>query len=76
MTFQKKPFIAYFGGKPNEPIREDQPGLRTLIVSILLTGNFIFMMYRAALTSELSVWNLKMPFRDLQELSENPQIRY
>ena len=40
-----------------------------LLLGIL--GNFVFMAYRASLTTELSTRREKMPFRTLEELSES-----
>jgi len=68
-------FSSYFGGKPSNVIKNHQIGLRILVFSILLTGNVVFMAYRASVTSELSVWTLKMPFYDLQGLLNRPDFR-
>ncbi len=38
------------------------------MLSVLLTGNMVFMSYRAAITSELAVWSIKMPFDSLSGL--------
>ncbi len=38
--------------------------IRALLLSVFITGNVIFMGYRASLTSELSVRRLELPFSD------------
>ncbi len=43
---------------------------RILVFSVLLTGNLVFMSYRAAITSDLAVWSIKMPFDSLPGLLE------
>jgi len=68
-------FSSYFGGKPANPLRDDRLASRVLVVSVLLTGNVVFMAYRASVTSELAAWSLKMPFSDLQGLLSRPDIR-
>ncbi len=44
--------------------------VRLLLLSIFVTGNVIFMGYRASLTSKLAVRRLQLPFTDLRELLE------
>jgi len=68
-------FAAYFGGAPLEDVKKDRLALRIIVVSILFTGNIVFQMYRASITSELATWSIKLPFSDLQGVLENPQIR-
>ena len=58
-------FSSFFGGKPVREPRRTHWGARFLLLSILLTGNMVFMSYRAAITSELAVWSIKMPFDSL-----------
>ncbi len=43
---------------------------RFFVFSVLLTGNLVFMSYRAAITSDLAVWSIKMPFSSLSALLE------
>ncbi len=61
-------FSAYFGGRPAFPPPEHRWGSRLLVLSILLTGNMVFMSYRAAVTSNLATWTIKLPFNDLSGL--------
>ncbi len=42
--------------------------IRFLLLTMFLSGNVIFMGYRASLTSNLSVRSLKLPFSDLESL--------
>ncbi len=42
--------------------------IRALLLSVYITGNVIFMGYRASLTSGLSVRTLKLPFQDPEGL--------
>jgi len=68
-------FAAYFGGAPQDRVKKEKVALRIMVLSILFTGNIVFQMYRASITSELAVWSIKMPFSDLQGLLESPHIR-
>ncbi len=58
-------FSSYLGGRPSTPPPDTRWGSRFLMLSILLTGNVVFMSYRAAVTSDLAVWSIKLPFHDL-----------
>ena len=44
---------------------------RICVLLLGLVGNFVFMAYRASLTTELSTRRERMPFRDLHGLSES-----
>lgn len=63
-------FGSYFGRKPTNPVKKYE-GVKIMVFSILLTGNVVFMSYRASITSELSVWELRLPFRNLWELLQS-----
>ena len=58
-------FGSYFGRKPIDSISKNHPGIQMLVFSILLVGNVVFMSYRASITSELSVWDIRLPFTSL-----------
>ncbi|TRY78277.1 hypothetical protein TCAL_08764, partial [Tigriopus californicus] len=65
-------FGSYFGRKPQETNSiKKYAGVKIMVFSILLTGNVVFMSYRASITSELSVWELRLPFRNLWELLQS-----
>ena len=57
---------ANFGGKPGSIIKNN--AYQIVIFSCLLVGSIFWMAYRASLTSELAVVNLKLPFDDLESL--------
>ena len=57
---------ANFGGKPGSIINNN--AYQIVIFSCLLVGSIFWMAYRASLTSELAVVNLKLPFDDLESL--------
>lgn len=61
-------FCSYLGRKPPSVPFERRFPLRVLLFAIFLAGNVIFMSYRASLTSELSVRDSRMPFKDLEGL--------
>ena len=50
---------------------ESMPPVRALLLCMFLTGNVVFIGYRASLTSNLSVRSLALPFNDLQTLLES-----
>ena len=45
--------------------------IRLLLLGVFITGNVVFMGYRASLTSELSVHFARLPFRDLESLADS-----
>ena len=59
---------ANAGGKPNE--LQKNTIHQIVLFDCLLVGSVIWMAYRASFTSELSVTKLKLPFNDLESLSE------
>lgn len=64
-------FRTNFGGKMNVALPDGWSGDMAsgfLLLGILMTGNVVFISYRASLTSELSVTNSKLPFSTLDEL--------
>ena len=44
---------------------------RVLLLSVFLTGNVVFMGYRASLTSELSIREIQLPFTNLEGLLDS-----
>ncbi len=64
---------------PSEPDDDDNMSQRTpvrmLLLSIFIMGNIVFMAYRAALTSELSVRRIKLPFHNMEEILDT-DFRY
>ena len=69
---------SYFGRKPNleqgTPEESSRP-LRILLLVAFLSGNIVFMSYRASLTAELAVRRRTLPFDSLEELLDS-DIRY
>ncbi len=63
---------SYFGRKPVDTTAYDDyerdTKLRMLLVMMFLSGNIVFMSYRASLTAELSVKRHKLPFTSAKEL--------
>ena len=59
---------ANAGGKPNE--LQKNTIHQIVLFDCLLVGSVIWMAYRASFTSELSVKKFKLPFNDLESLSE------
>ena len=59
---------ANAGGKPSKSQKNTIH--RIVLFDCLLVGSVIWMAYRASFTSELSVTKLKLPFNDLESLSE------
>ena len=64
-------FSANFGGKPKKFYGKENWPSRILTFSCLSTGVFTFMAYRASITSELAVRQLKLPFDSLESLLES-----
>ena len=60
-------FKANFGGKPSS-VNSKTNAYRIVMFICLLSGSLFWIAYRASLTSELSVINLKQPFNDLEGL--------
>lgn len=65
-------FGAYFGGKPNlyGPAFNTLP-ISVVIFAMALVGTVVWISYRAALTSELSVDMVKPPFTTLEEFYDS-----
>ena len=61
-------FKANAGGKPSST--KKNTSYKIVLFDCLLVGSVVWMAYRASFTSELSVKKLKLPFNDLQSLSE------
>ena len=65
-------FISYFGMKPDmNGTMKQTSAVRIVIFVMALVGTLVFMSYRAALTSELSVELVKPPFTTLEEFCES-----
>ena len=69
-------FCSYFGMKPTgisegDTTHQHASPVRIVIFTMALVGTVVFMSYRAALTSELSVGLVKPPFSDLQEFLDS-----
>ena len=59
---------ANAGGKPSK--LQKNTIHQIVLFDCLLVGSVIWMAYRASFTSELSVTKLKLPFNDLESLSQ------
>jgi len=63
---------SYFGRKPikdyDHKDGKELRSLRALFLFVFLSGNLVFMCYRASLTAELSVKRNSHPFDTLDEL--------
>ena len=79
LTYSWLVFASFFGGKPSwskiPPKLDYWFPWRWILFGIFLTGNFIFMFYRASITSELAVWSIRMPFDTLQGLLDNGEYK-
>ncbi len=64
-------FVSNFGAAPPRKSHEATPHLGCFLFSIFVATNVVWMAYRASLTSELSVREIKMPFITLEELLES-----
>ncbi len=64
-------FVSNFGMK--SPLMELSSGTSTriLVLFVFMTGNVMFMAYRASLTSELSVRKYTSPFNNFEELLDS-----
>ncbi len=62
---------SYFGRKPVRQSTSKERAIRVLLVFAFLSGNIVFMSYRASLTAELSVRREAMPFSNVEELMES-----
>ena len=58
---------ANFGGTPSSSPTNTTH--KIVLFVLLLGGNVVWMAYTASLTSELSVVKLKLPFKDMESLS-------
>lgn len=64
-------FYSYFGCRSPWTIAaagNGEQGLRIFLFFTFLAGNVVFMSYRAALTSELSVRDIRMPFDSVKTM--------
>jgi hypothetical protein len=61
--------MANFGGKPVPSKFDTIQSYRFVIFTSLLAGTVVWISYRASLTSELSEAKKKLPFNDLESLS-------
>jgi hypothetical protein len=61
--------MANFGGKPVPSKFDTIQSYRFVIFTSLLAGTVVWISYRASLTSELSAAKKKLPFNDLESLS-------
>ena len=61
-------FLLYAGGVKTRFHQGNNGFLRVLLFSVFLSGNVVFMSYRASLTAELAVKEDKMPFTTLEGL--------
>ena len=59
------------GGAPGFIAFNGELTIRILLLGTFLTGNFLFMGYKASLTSELSVRERIIPFDSLKGFSES-----
>ena len=64
-------FSGHFGHKPPEMDGKKRHSIRMTWFTVALTGNVIFMTYRASLTSELSDRTLHEPFTTLEEFLDS-----
>ena len=62
---------SYFGGRMSAGSDDTLQSLRLLTLASLITGNVVFMTYRASLTSEMSVQRETMPFDSLKTFDES-----
>ena len=63
---------SYFGRPPPRVYANNKDSIRMVTFVILLIGIFVFMSYRASLTSELSTRRNKLPFTDMNGLLASP----
>jgi hypothetical protein len=61
--------MANFGGNPVPSKLDTIQSYRFVIFTSLLAGTVVWISYRASLTSELSEAKKKLPFNDLESLS-------
>ncbi len=68
-------FASYFGRIPKDQVNQEEHATRLLLLIAFLTGNIVFMSYRASLTAELSARRRSLPFETLEELIQS-DFRY
>jgi hypothetical protein len=61
--------MANFGGKPVPTKLDTIQSYRCVIFTSLLAGTVVWISYRASLTSDLSAAKMKLPFNDMESLS-------
>lgn len=62
---------SYFGRKPNQTPSSNERAIRIMLLLSFLSGNIVFMAYRASLTAELSVRRFTAPFQTVDELTDS-----
>lgn len=62
---------SYFGRKPVRETPKSERAIRLLLLLVFLSGNIVFMSYRASLTAELAVRRRNLPFDSLEELLDS-----
>jgi hypothetical protein len=71
MIFLKNLWVAIKANAGGKPSKLQKNTIHQIVLfDCLLVGSVIWMAYRASFTSELSVTKLKLPFNDLESLSE------
>jgi uncharacterized membrane protein len=71
MSFLTNLWIAIKANTGGKPSKFQKNTIHQIVLfDCLLVGSVIWMAYRASFTSELSVTKLKLPFNDLESLSE------
>ena len=66
---------SYFGRQPSRNVSEEGRAIRILLIVAFVSGNIVFMSYRASLTAELSVKRQSKPFSSGEELLQS-DFRY
>ncbi len=62
---------AYFGRTPEKKFTSKQEAIRIVLLVTYLTGNLVFMSYKASLTAALSVKKLSLPFDSIDSLMDS-----
>ena len=68
-TFIWNSFVSNFGGRCFRLNMEDITSYKVSILTSLLTGTILWMAYRSHLTSELSIYEQRYPFKDMESFS-------
>ena len=69
-TFTWNSFVSNFGGRCFRLNLEDITSYKVSILTSLLGGTIIWMAYRSHLTSELSIYEQRYPFNDMESFSK------